>query len=207
MRNQPTPLRWHHIARYRRRHRSLFDMPGSIAMPTMGPLITEESKTAWRCRRQVSTSEARQQGRMRAMTATVPIAVIATELDVDVNGLAAHWAEDIVFDAAGCRTVPVEFAKSYLDEIAAASERLAAARHERRRHASAQYQAEHEDLRRRREAIEARDARILAGDGSLDALAVMMSCDLERDLDRQAEKNERLRRGESWGATFSPKGY
>ena len=137
---------------------------------------------------------------------TVAIALLALELDGEVDELAAGLADHVVIDDAGCRAVPAGVARAHIAaEHARANELQARRTAHRQRSAAAQQQLIESD-RARRAALDYRDRRLLAGDPTLSALEVMIGADVEKAMTARGERDDRLRRGESFGATFGTGG-
>ena len=137
---------------------------------------------------------------------TVPIAVLAAEIGTDVDKLAAFWADHVIIDDAGLRAVPTAVAKAHLDTLRAESEDLQARRAAGRARSRAQHRQSIADTRARRQAIAARDERLLAGDSTMSAIEVMLGADIEARLNARGRTNELLRQGISHGESCGPKG-
>ena len=51
---------------------------------------------------------------MNSQNGLVPLALLATELEIDIAALAEQFGDDVVPDAAGLRCVPIERCREYI---------------------------------------------------------------------------------------------
>ena len=140
------------------------------------------------------------------MSDPVPLSHVQLETDIPVEQLAREHADFVVEDFLGRLCLPRQIAR---EVIVGHRERLrvhAVERQEYRQRSSAIAQREREGMRERLAARGRRDAAVLAGDGSLSALQLMMSSDVERRLDARGQREARLARSESFGASYGKRG-
>lgn len=136
------------------------------------------------------------------MSDPTPLTHIQLETGILVETLAVQHAEHIVLDYLDRRCLPRHIAREIIAGYHERQRVHAEHLQELRARTGAAHRAALEDTRARLAARAQRDAAMLAGDGSLPALAVMLAADTEAGLDRRGERDARLRRGESFGASF-----
>ena len=127
----------------------------------------------------------------QTMAGTVPLTLIAAELNVPVDTVLRRLSEHVGFDDAGLRCVSVEHAWSYISHVQ--TERRIAAEQQRRR--MADLAAKGNPLRDRVRRLAKQQERLAeAPDGEGAAFARMLEADGSRDreLDRAARDRQEL---------------